>query len=258
MQFFKMAWLDFKGQRAAFNLEEFLLLETGYPFLTLVFYCVMAGFAYDTTDIAGWVVGNAFLLCTNICIFSLGNSFMGERYYGRIRSIIVGELSKIQIILQKGFFSSLISVVTTLAGFGLGCVVFSISFVGIPWGALLVILLFAMFAAASFGLFLSTLGLMFHQMHFVLNLMSYVLLLFTGSNFPVEQLPKAGQVISYLLPLTRSIEAAKGAMAGMSLPEFGELLLGEFLVGSVYVLLAVFVVKKAEQIAIQKGTMELF
>ena len=61
MQFLRMSWLNFKGQRAAFNIEEFILLETLYPFFTLVFYCVMAGYAYQTTNLTDWVLGNAFL-----------------------------------------------------------------------------------------------------------------------------------------------------------------------------------------------------
>ena len=105
MQFLRMAWLNFKGQRAAFNLEEFVLMQTLYPFLTLIFYCVMAAYAYNTSNIMDWVVGNAFLLCVNTCIFSLGTCFMGERYFGRIRSIMVGCLNKFAIVLQKGFFS---------------------------------------------------------------------------------------------------------------------------------------------------------
>ena len=32
MHFLHMAWLNFKGQRAAFNLEEFLLLEMRFCF----------------------------------------------------------------------------------------------------------------------------------------------------------------------------------------------------------------------------------
>ena len=62
MHFMHMAWLNFKGQRAAFNLEEFLLLETAYPFFTLIFYCVLASYAYGTTNIIDWVIGNSFLL----------------------------------------------------------------------------------------------------------------------------------------------------------------------------------------------------
>lgn len=258
MHFLHMAWLNFKGQRAAFNLEEFLLLETAYPFLTLMFHCVLASFAYDTTNLTDWVIGNAFLLCTNICVFSLGSSFRAERAYGRIRSIMAGKTSKIEIVLQKGFFSGLVSLGTTFAGFAVGCLVFGISWRGVPWAALLLCFVVAMFAAMGFGLVLSVFGLLSHQMHFILNLMEYVLLIFTGSNFPVEQLPKILQLISYALPLTRSIAAARGVVNGMEWDLVLELLGGEIIVGIAYILFAAALVKWAEREAIKKGTLELF
>ena len=169
----------------------------------------MAGFAYGTTDVTDWVIGNAFMLCTNICLFSLGTCFVGERYYGRIRSIIVGKTSKFEIVLQKGFFAAVVSVVTTLTGFAMGCVVFGIELSKVPWGSLVLVLMIAMFAVMGLGMFLSVLGLVSHQIHMISNVMWYVLLIFTGTNFPVSQLPEAVQIISYILPMTRSIAAAR-------------------------------------------------
>ena len=258
MHFLHMAWLNFKGQRAAFNLEEFLLLETAYPFITLMFHCVLAGYAFQTTNLTDWVIGNAFLLCTNICVFSLGSSFRAERAFGRIRSIMTSSTSKIEIVLQKGFFSGLVSIGTTFAGFALGCVVFHVSISGVHWGGILLCFVTAMFAAMGFGLVLSVFGLMSHQMHLILNLMEYVLLIFTGSNFPVSQLPEVFQVISYILPLTRSIAAARGIVSGMEFSQITLLLTGEIAVGIFYIIFAAVLVKCAEKTAIKNGTLELF
>ena len=257
MHFLHMAWLNFKGQRAAFNFEEFVLLDTAYPFLTLVFYCVMAGFAYGATDVTDWVIGNAFMLCTNTCLFSLGTCFVGERYYGRIRSIIVGKTSKFEIVLQKGFFAAVVSVLTTLTGFALGCLVFGIGLSEIPWGSLVLVLIIAMFAVMGLGMFLSVLGLISHQIHMISNVMWYVLLIFTGTNFPVSQLPEAVQVVSYFLPMTRSIAAARALVAGANMSQVGELLFGEIAVAVFYLVIAAFVVKQAERTAIKNGTLEL-
>lgn len=258
MHFIHMAWLNFKGQRAAFNLEEFLLLETVYPFFTLIFYCVLAGYAYDTTNITDWVIGNSFLLCTNICVFSLGNCFVIERYFGRIRSIIVGSAPKIEIILAKGFFPAIVGVLTTLLGFYMGCLIFNISWMDISWGNLLCVYVVAMISAMGFGLFLAVLGLLSNQMHLILNLTQYILLIFTGANFPITQLPTILQKISLILPLTRSIEASRKIVSGKGLETVSLLLIGDLIVGIVYVVIAVAVVKYVERIAIRKGTLELF
>lgn len=257
-RFFRQAWLDFKGQRAAFNLEEFVLLQILYPFITMIFYCLMAGYTFHTQDLTRWVVGNSFLLCTNTCVFSLGTCFMGERYHGRIRSIITAPISKLEVVLEKGFFPCLVSVITTFVGFGAGSLVFQVSWDRINIALFLLLLFIAMLAAASFGMFLATLGLISDQMHMILNLVSYLLILFCGANFPVSQLPIVGQIISKLLPLTRSIEAAARLMEGASLGSLLPLIAEEFIVCVAYVMLAFLTVKYAERTAIRKGSLELF
>lgn len=259
-RFLEMSWMDFKGHRAEFNLEEFLLLDTLYPFVTMAFYVVMASYAYQTKDVTDWVVGNAFLLCVNICIFSLGAGFMGERRTGRIRSVIASPLSKIVIVLQKGFISCLVSILTTMVGLLVGCIVFHVSFEGVSIMGIIGVLLVAMFAATGLGVFLSSLGLITDSMHLVLNTVNYILLLFTGSNFPISQLPPVTRVFSKCLPLTHSIAAARRVMHGASLLDevILQLLLREAVVGLLYFAVAAIVVRYAEKRAIIKGTYDLF
>lgn len=258
MNFLHMAWIDFKGQRAAFRLEEFLLLETLYPLLTLIFYCVMAGYAYGTTDVSNWVVGNAFLLCSNICLFSLGTCFSGERYSGRIRSIICAPLSKVIIILEKGFFSAVVGVITTFLGFMVGCFIFHVSWEDIPWIVLVGIFVVAMFTATAFGMFLGVFGLLSDQIHLILNMAQCILLIFTGTNFPVSQLPAKVQILSYVLPLTRSISASRLILRGQEYKTIIRLVMGEAMLGVLYFMLAALLVKGVEKISIKRGKMELF
>lgn len=258
-RFLHMSWLNFKGQRAAFNFEEFILLETLYPLMTMIFYCVMAGYAFQTSDVTEWVIGNSFLLCVNVCIFSLGTSFVSERHFGRIRSIITAPISKIEVVLEKGFFACLASILTTAVGFAAGGWIFKLEWGKIPWGPFVFALVIAMFAATAFGLFLSAIGLVSTQMHLILNTVNYILLIFCGTNFPIEQLPKAGQFLSYLLPLTKSLKGIRGLMSReFTFEQFLIYMLGECITGLVYVLLAVAVIRFAEKVAVKKGTLELF
>lgn len=256
--FFKMSYLDFKGHLGPFQLEEFLSLNALYPFLTLTFYCLLAKYAYQTQDLTQWVIGNAYLLCTNICIFSLGISFYGERSNGRIRSIICAPFSKLRFMIQKSLFPCMVCVVTTMIGFLAGGVLFQIPFENIHWGIFVIILITAMMGACALGLFIGTFGLLTDQMHLVLNTMSFVLLIFTGSNFPVSQLPFWGKIISQLLPLSRSIEAVKLLLSNDVNHKLFEYLIGEFFVCICYFILAAAMVYFSERMAMKRGTIELF
>lgn len=257
-RFLEQSWLCFKGQKAQFQWEEFLLLDALYPFVTLAFYCVVAGFSFQTMDVTDWVIGNAFLLCVNTCIFSLGNSFVGERYYGRIRSMIVSPASRVAMILEKGFFLSLETTVTTFVGFVVGCIVFEVSLENVSLFQVFAMILLSTVAAVGFGLFLGVFGLATDQMHFVLNVVNYVLLIFTGAEFPITQLPRVFQMISYVLPLTRSIEAAKLLFADGAVQEIWSLMMGEILLAAIYFGLGAGLLHVIEKLAVKKARLEVF
>ena len=47
-RFLSQAWLYQKARTAAFNWREFLFFDTGYPIITLVFYCLLAAYSFQT------------------------------------------------------------------------------------------------------------------------------------------------------------------------------------------------------------------
>jgi ABC-2 type transport system permease protein len=257
-RYFSQAWLSFKGQQAGFSLEEFLCLEAAIPLLSLIFYCILARYSFNTDNLAHWVVGNSFLLCVSTCIFSLGNTFTAERYYGRIRSIIVSPASKLTIILQKGFFPCLVAILTVSVGFVVGSLIFGVNFSNVNLGLLFAIIIVAMFTATGFGLFIAVFGLITDQMHFVLNFISGILMLFSGANFPVSGLPFGIRSISKVIPLTRSIEATDMLFDTIDPHRLTHLLVSELGIGMCYYLLAYLIIRVVERIAIRKATLEVF
>ena len=130
-------------------------------------------------------------------------------------------------------------------------------FSGVSLGLAALVILCAMASATCFGLFLSVFGLISDSMHLVLNVVSYLLMIFTGTEFPVSQLPLAGRIISQLLPLTKSISA----MNLLFQPDhsgFAVLLLGELANGVAYALLARMVFGFAERCAQRNGRFDMF
>ena len=257
-RFFSQAWLFLKGQNAAFSFEEFVFFKAGYPLLTLVFYCLLASYSFSKTDLTHWVVGNSFLLCMNTTLFGLGNTFAGERYFGRIRSIIVAPASKLALVVEHGFFPSVIAFFMVFFGFLAGSLIFGVDFSRIDLWLFALAALVAMFAAAALGVLLSVFGLITDGMHLVLNIMSYVLMIFCGANFPVAQLPPAGQFFAKLLPLTRAIEAADMLFTGLQKDRFLALLGGEALLALAYYIAAACIVKAVARIARKTASFEGF
>ncbi len=257
-KFFTQSWLCFKGQQSAFSFEEFLLLDTTYPFLSLVFYCLIAKFSYQTSNLTYWVIGNSFLLCVNSCIFNVGNSFAYERRFGCLKSIIVSPRNLYLIIIEKGFFPSIVSIITVSIGTIAGCILFKIDFSDVNLVAFGMTILIAMISATSFGLVLAVIGLLTDGIHFVLNIFSGLLILFSGANFPISQLPFLAQQVSKILPLSRSIEAAN-LIFNLKITNYvWGLLAQELILGIIYSIIAFFLLEKIEKIAIKKAVLEIF
>lgn len=280
-RFFDQAYLYHKGRRAAFEAEEFVLMQIGYPLITLIFYCLIASYSFKTSNLTNWVIGNAFLLCTNACIFGLGNIFVSERYFGRLRSIIASPCAKLPLILASGVFPAFFAICASVCGLIVGAIVFKVDFTGINLFMVAVTIICAMISATCFGLFLSSLGLISDSMHLILNIVSYLMMIFTGAEFPVSQLPLPGRIISLLMPLTKTIAAMNSLFDGSSTTAmnilfdgssttainilfaekskaFWILLIGELATGLIYALLARTVFEYAERCARKNGKFDLF
>lgn len=257
-KFLEQSWLYFKGDFIMFNFYEFLMLEVMNPFLTLILYCMVAAYSFHTKNLADWVIGNSFLLCVTNCIYAAGLSFNQERRFGRIRTIIISPYSKAAIIFEKGFFRSLISAVTVLCGFFLASTIFSVDYSNVNMILFILNVIVAMYSTMGFGMLLGVIGLITDQIDMILNLSVNILILMSGANFPLSQLPYIVQTISYCLPLTHSISAASMLFYAFEMKDFIQQLTIEVLIGSLFYFVSFVLIKKIEKIAIKNSTLEIF
>ena len=140
----------------------------------------------------------------------------------------------------------------------IGSLLFGVDFTSINLGIFLVVIIVGMFSITGFSLFLSSFGLITDSMHFILNLVANILIIFSGANFPISQLPQALQIISRIIPLTRSIEAANMLFSTYDTSKFVWLLFTEAILGIIFYITSYFVIQIAEKIAKKNATLELF
>lgn len=95
------------------------------------------------------------------------------------------------------------------------------------------------------------------SMHLVLNVVSYLLMIFTGAEFPVDQLPLAGRVMAQCMPLTKAI-SAMNLLFEEEVGSFWLLLAGEMVTGAAYALLAWAIFGFAERSARRSGRFDMF
>jgi ABC-2 type transport system permease protein len=109
--------------------------------------------------------------------------------------------------------------------------------VEIPAGAipsLALVILVAAFSCTGLGLINAALALRIRESAVLSNVLFGFLLIFTGANVPLDDLPEWMRTISDYIPFTHSIEAARRLVDGASTSEVMGLVGVELVIGAAY------------------------
>lgn len=257
-RFFRQAWLSFKALFGWVQPKIYFFVKIVNPILQLIFFCLLAKYVYNTNNLTTWVIGNSFLLCIYNCIFGICGNLSAERFYGTLKMVIASPANKFTTFFQRGSVHIIDAASTVIIGLFAGVVFFNVSFKGVNLLTLLVVTLIAMFAATGLGLLLGTFGLLTSSMNLIMNIVAMLLLTLCGANFPIEKFPYAVQQISYCLPLTRSIKAANLIMQGKGISSVTSLMIGEFIIGIIYIVLGYLLLIAIENLARRKATLDIY
>ena len=111
---------------------------------------------------------------------------------------------------------------------------------------------------AGLGLMFGSIGLVMRDAIIIANVVYYALLIVCGINFPVSRLDGVVQLVSYALPLTRGVQAARDAAAGASFGQVAGLVAGELLVGALWALGGYLLFRLLESWARRGGRQEAY
>jgi len=122
--------------------------------------------------------------------------------------------------------------------------------------ALSIAVVLTAFTMAGFGLLIGGFSFYFREPIVLANIFTFVLLIFCGVNFPIQELPQPLQPISYAFPLTYGIDAARKAIAGATLVEISPILGLELIVGLVSIAIGYIFFQSFERAARKTGRLE--
>ncbi len=100
-------------------------------------------------------------------------------------------------------------------------------------------------------------GLRWRETAVLSNFILYFLLLFAGVNVPIDLLPDWLQTLSKGLPITHGAEAAREIVAGSSIVDVAGLLGAEALVGTIYAVAGLVLLRRFEVTARRHATLEV-
>lgn len=229
-----------------------MLIAPIFQILLFVYIGRSAGLQSDEF----FVIGNAVQYAAIPCLFAMTYTIAGERYQQTLGYILVSPAARLPLFLGRalpvvvnGFFVAAFSLIVGGAIVGIDVPVGS-------YGALALATLICAFSCTGLGLVGAGIGLLLREQSVLANVMFGILLVFTGANVPVDDLPGWMEPISSVLPFTHGIEAARRIADGESVSDVSGLLGTELAVGIAYGVVGYVFIRNAERLSRQHATLD--
>jgi ABC-2 type transport system permease protein len=238
--------------------HTYLASKIVMPLTQILFFTLMGIFASGPGNGAFYAVGNAIHMASINGIYGVTMSIGGDRWSGALPYIFGTPANRLVLFSGRAFFHVLDGMLGVFMGLTWGVVLFGLDLSHTDLGALALAVLITTFSTSGLGLLLGCVSLVSVETMFINNAAYFLLLAFSGANVPLADMPGWMQSISWSLPLTRGIAAARALIAGSSLAEVAPLLAGEVLLGLLYIVLGYSLFRWFEYQAKRRGRLEAF
>jgi ABC-2 type transport system permease protein len=207
-----------------------LLVAPIFQILLFVYIGRSAGLESDQF----YVIGNALQYAAIPCVFAMGFAISGERFQQTLGPILVSPAPRLPLFLGRAVPVMLNGAFVAAFSLAVGSLLLGIELPASALAPLALVVLVCAVSCTGLGLINGALGLRVREVAVLGNIIFGLLLIFTGANVPIDQLPGWMQAISDIVPLTHGIEAARLLADGASLGSVDHLIAQELLVGAVY------------------------
>ncbi|HEY6072587.1 MAG TPA: ABC transporter permease [Anaerolineales bacterium] len=249
------AWYSYRALYAWQSLGPYLSGKVAFPIAQMLFFYYMGRLA-GVADPLYIVLGHILLLPATNGVMGVSMTIGGERDFRTLPYLIASPASRGPLFLGRSLVHILDGLISTIAAFILGALIFhmDLSRANLPLVALCILLLSV--TSCGIGMVLGSLSLRSRDSGTITSMIAILLYMLSGVNFPVDVLPRALQIISYGLPLTRGIQAARLAMTGAGWSGVQSLFLSEILVGAIYMVVGYLMFTWFERLSLVDGQIE--
>lgn len=207
-----------------------LLVAPIFQILLFVYIGRNAGLESDEF----YVIGNALQYAAIPCVFAMGFAIGGERYQKTLGPILVSPAARLPLFLGRAVPVMLNGAFVAAFSLVVGGLLLGIEVPVSAFAPLALVILVSAVSCTGLGLINGALGLRVRETAVLANIIFGLLLIFTGANVPLDELPGWMRAISDVTPLTHGIQAARSLADGAGLGAVDHLIARELLVGFAY------------------------
>jgi ABC-2 type transport system permease protein len=228
------------------------------PLAQMYFFVYLGTFATGAQTADFYIVGNALQIAAVSGIYGMTMSIGGDRDSGTLPYIFGTPANRLVVFLGRAFMNIIDGALGVFIAFTWGVILMGLDLSNTDIPALILTIVITTISTCGLGLLLGCLALITVNVMFVNNFVYFLLLVFSGANVRLSEMPAWVQAISIGLPLTRGIAAARLLVQGASLADVIPLLLGELGIGLIYGILGYWLFSAFEVVAKRRGTLEVF
>jgi ABC-2 type transport system permease protein len=215
------------------------------PVFQLLFFAYL-GRQLGIADDGFYIVGNAVLATSALCLFGGSMAVLNERRFGTLGHVLLSPRSRTVIWIGRALPYAGNGLLVAAFTLTVGTLLLGLHVPGGAWLGLILALASASLACAAFGLVLGAFALRFRDAWLINNTCVTLMILFSGTNVPRSALPGWMQAAGDVIPVTHAAAAARGLVTGQSLVSVIPQLGAELAIGIAYAVLAGFLLKVFE------------
>jgi ABC-2 type transport system permease protein len=253
--YFASAWYSYRALYAWQSFVPYISVKVAFPLAQMLLFIFMGRLA-GLNDPLYIVIGNILLLPATNGVSGVSMTISGERDFRTLPYLIASPAARGPLFLGRSLVHIIDGLLSTVAALFLGAFFFHVDLSHANLGLTMLCILLLSFTACGMGLILGSLSLRTREAWTITSMVVIALYIFSGVNFPVDILPKSLQAISYSLPLTRGIQAARLAMSGGNWSLIQSLFLGELWIGLIYIGIGYFLFSWFEKLSLVDGQIE--
>jgi ABC-2 type transport system permease protein len=217
---------------------------------------VYIGRSADVASDEFYVIGNSLHNASLPCLWAMTHAIAGERFQQTLGYILISPARRAPLFLGRALPVVANGFVVAAFAFVVGGAIVGISVPAESLAPIALVVLVGAFACTGLGLVNAGIGLVVREVAVLSNFLFGGLMVFTGANVPLEELPGWLQTAAHGLPLTHAIDAARQLADGASLGAVDGLIAAEVLVGTVYGAIGFALIRVLETMSRRHATLE--
>ncbi|MDE3101080.1 MAG: ABC transporter permease [Chloroflexota bacterium] len=234
--------------------ELYVLQKVMYPLVQLSFFVLIGAFG-GAQPVSFYLVGNCMVVAFRP-MFAVTRAIAEERSGGTLPYLVATPASRLLLFFGRAVFNVIDGMFDIALAFLFATLVFGLALPPSGWPGMFLAVFTASFAAAGLGFFLGAVAYVVLDAGALGNTMMFALLLLTGANVPLAQLPGAVRALGEALPLTHTIAAARLYAAGADVAAGLPLLGSDLVLGAIWGLGGFALFSYFEVQARRRGTLE--